>query len=227
MGNIIHFKAHPKSKANGKFEKPNQFHWICLGVLAFACAIATIHPLEMPAYLLHQLGTLLGVLLIVYFTYRGYISRSGFALAIGFLLVHVIGAHYLYSYVPYNDWCKSILHIDLNAQFGWTRNMYDRLVHLSYGFLLYKLLFDAFSVWLPHARRGQIALLVIQFVMASSMFYELIEWLVAIGMSPKDAENYNGQQGDVWDAHKDMATATLGAIMAWLTTVVVRLYTVK
>ena len=52
--------------------------------------------------------------------------------------------------------------------------------------------------------------------MASSMFYELIEWVIAIDMSPKDAENYNGQQGDVWDAHKDMAISTLGSVVAWI-----------
>ncbi|MCY3189826.1 DUF2238 domain-containing protein, partial [Acinetobacter baumannii] len=30
--------------------------------------------------------------------------------------------------------------------------------------------------------------------------------------SPEEAENYNGQQGDMWDAHKDMLLATIGAI---------------
>lgn len=49
--------------------------------------------------------------------------------------------------------------------------------------------------------------------MASSLFYELIEWWIAMGLSPEDAENYNGQQGDQWDAHKDMFLATLGAIV--------------
>ncbi len=49
--------------------------------------------------------------------------------------------------------------------------------------------------------------------MASSMFYELIEWWIAISLSPEDAENYNGQQGDIWDAHKDMLLATIGAIL--------------
>jgi len=224
MSNIINFKPRGISS---RFEKPHTFHWLWVGVLGIAAALASIHPLEMPAYLLHQSGTILAVMLILYFTYRGYVSRSGFALSIIFLLIHVLGAHYLYSFVPYNDWGKQLLGIDINAHFGWTRNMYDRLVHFAYGLCLYKLLFDAFSVWLPNARRGQVALLVIQFVMASSMIYELVEWLVAIGMSPKDAENYNGQQGDVWDAHKDMATATLGAIMAWAAGAVMRLYTVK
>ncbi|MGE8539319.1 MAG: DUF2238 domain-containing protein, partial [Acinetobacter sp.] len=35
---------------------------------------------------------------------------------------------------------------------------------------------------------------------------------IAIGLSPEEAENYNGQQGDSWDAHKDILLATLGAI---------------
>lgn len=220
MPNVIPFPKDSKST----FSKPDSFHWYWLGVLVFACAIATIHPLEMPSYLLHQLGTFLGTAIILWLTFKHFVSRSGFALAIIFLLIHVLGAHYLYSYVPYNEWSKQLFQFDLNAYFGWSRNMYDRLVHIAYGFLLYKIIFDCFSVWLPHARRGQIAFLVIQFVLASGAFYELIEWVVAIDMAPKDAENYNGQQGDMWDAHKDMAVATLGAIIAWLMTVLKRKY---
>lgn len=45
------------------------------------------------------------------------------------------------------------------------------------------------------------------------MVYELLEWGLSIGLSPEDAENYNGQQGDMWDAHKDMFLATIGAIL--------------
>lgn len=91
--------------------------------------------------------------------------------------------------------------------------MYDRLVHLAYGVLLYPLIYRVFQVWLPTARPFTLFLLVIQFVMASSVFYELIEWAIAIGLSPEEAENYNGQQGDMWDAHKDMLLATIGAII--------------
>lgn len=220
MPNVIPF---PKdSKAT--FSKPEAFHWYWLGVLVFACAIATINPLEMPSYLLHQLGTLLGVLIILGLTYKNYVSRTGFALSIIFLLIHVLGANYLYSFVPYNEWSKQFFQFDLNAYFGWSRNMFDRFVHIAYGLLLYKIIYDCFAVWLPSARRGQVVFLVILFVMASSAFYELIEWLVAMGMDPKEAENYNGQQGDMWDAHKDIAIATFGAMVAWLMTVVKRKY---
>ena len=33
--------------------------------------------------------------------------------------------------------------------------------------------------------------------------------------------DYNGTQGDVWDAHKDMALASLGAFVAMLVTAII------
>lgn len=46
------------------------------------------------------------------------------------------------------------------------------------------------------------------------MIYELVEWGIGVMLAPEAAERYNGQQGDMWDAHKDMALASLGAIVA-------------
>lgn len=192
------------------------FHYTWLAILAVACAIASINPLEFSSYLLHQLGTLLMVIGLLTVTHKGWVSRVGFAGTIVFLLLHVSAAHYLYSYVPYNDWLISLFGWDMNATFGWTRNMYDRLVHLMYGVLLYPLIADLLRRAFPQSRPAVIALLVIQFVMASSVFYEFIEWWIALGMSPEEAENYNGQQGDIWDAHADMALATLGSIISAL-----------
>jgi putative membrane protein len=51
-------------------------------------------------------------------------------------------------------------------------------------------------------------------VQAGSLIYELFEWALTLVLSPDDAEGYNGQQGDLWDAHKDMALAMLGSTVA-------------
>jgi putative membrane protein len=144
------------------------------------------------------------------------LSFSSFLLYILFLIIHVIAAHYLYSYVPYNDWSIQYLHFDLNQAMGWSRNMFDRFVHFFYGLFLYPFFYRLFQVWLPNLKPSVLFILVIQFVMATSLFYEWIEWWLAIGLSPEEAENYNGQQGDVWDAHKDMFLATIGAIITGL-----------
>lgn len=199
-----------------RFPTPDAMHWIGIGLVIIACIIASIQPLEFSSYLLHQVGTVLGLIALLAFSFRGWVSRSGFNLTIVFILLHVVGAHYLYSFVPYNDWLISLCGFDLNHYFGWSRNMYDRLVHFAYGLLLFKITADVFSLSYPGNKPWKIALLAIQFVMASSMIYELIEWAIAVGLSPEDAENYNGQQGDIWDAQKDMALASLGAIIAWL-----------
>jgi len=45
------------------------------------------------------------------------------------------------------------------------------------------------------------------------LFYEVFEWVLSLALSPEQADAYNGQQGDFWDAQKDMALAMLGAIV--------------
>ena len=188
-------------------------HILPLLLLLFAVAIASIQPLEMEAYLLHQIGTVLMLIVLITCLYKIGLNLISFWLYIGFLLIHIVGAHYLYSYVPYSDWTESLFGFNLDQTMGWSRNMYDRLVHLAYGIFLYPFFYRLFQVWLPTLSAKVLFLLVIQFVMATSLFYEWIEWLIAIGLSPEEAENYNGQQGDIWDAHKDMLLATIGAII--------------
>jgi putative membrane protein len=50
-------------------------------------------------------------------------------------------------------------------------------------------------------------------IQTGSMVYELFEWLLTIVMSPEQADNYNGQQGDIWDAQKDMVLAMMGSTL--------------
>jgi len=188
-------------------------HYLALALIVLVVAIASIHPLEFESYLLHQAGTVFMLIaLLVAFKKIG-LNYFSFCLYLAFLFIHIIGAHYLYSYVPYNQWILYFFNFDLNQSMGWSRNMYDRLVHFAYGLLLYPFVYRCFQVWLPNTKPFSLFLLVIQFVMASSVFYELLEWGLSIGLSPEDAENYNGQQGDMWDAHKDMFLATIGAIL--------------
>jgi putative membrane protein len=46
------------------------------------------------------------------------------------------------------------------------------------------------------------------------MLYELVEWIAAVSLGGDLGQAYVGTQGDVWDAHKDMALASLGALIA-------------
>ena len=175
--------------------------------------LASIEPLEWSSYLLHQLGTLLFLALMLgAYCYR-YVSSRSYVLASLFLLIHIIGARYLYSYVPYNDWTQQLFSIRLDELFGWQRNMYDRLVHFSYGVLLFNAMADVSKTIFNIQSVKLLIALALMINMSSSLLYELLEWSIAMTLSPEAAEAYNGQQGDVWDAHKDMALALLGGLI--------------
>lgn len=176
--------------------------------------LASIEPLEWSSYLLHQLGTLLFLaLMLIAYHYR-YIRSRSYMFASLFLIIHIIGARYLYSYVPYDDWIEQLVGVRLDELFGWQRNMYDRLVHFSYGLLLFSAMFEsAKSIFAIHSTK-RLIVLALMMNMSSSLLYELIEWSIAMTLSPEAAEAYNGQQGDIWDAHKDMAIALLGGLIA-------------
>lgn len=145
------------------------------------------------------------------------LSRVSYTLLFIFFCLHTVGAHYTYSLVPYDAWCAALTGRTLSSLTGWERNHYDRLVHFAYGLLL---AYPAREVFLRVAAvRGFWGYyLPLDVVMATSMIYELIEWAAAIGFGGDLGTAYLGTQGDVWDAQKDMALASLGGLIAMLVT---------
>ena len=160
--------------------------------------------------LLQHLGTLLVSLILIAdllldrLTLRAYVGVSLF------ILLHIIGARWIYSNVPYQSFFESI-GIDIHELFNINsqRNHYDRLVHFSFGLLMVPFLFEIYRVRIKKTIVSLVfAWLTIQ---TFSMFYEVFEWLLTVIIPGEGATDYNGQQGDVWDAQKDMALAMLGS----------------
>src|SRR3546814_19822419 len=56
----------------------------------------------------------------------------------------------------------------------------------------------------------------LDFTLSTSALYELIEWGAAMLFGGDLGMQYLGTQGDIWDAHKDMGLAALGALIAML-----------
>lgn len=162
---------------------------------------------------LHGSLTVAGFFLL--WRYRRWLAlneRDWFLVAV-FLSVHSVAARWLYSYVPYDAWISSISGYSVNAHFGWKRNHFDRLVHFLFG-LCFTPGMVSHVVRRYRWRPLQGFYIAISAVMIVSLWYEWFEFAVALTMSGKDAEAYNGQQGDPWDAHKDMLMATVGSL-AW------------
>lgn len=164
---------------------------------------------------LQNLPTLLVVLLLWLALRRWPMPTSAVVCIIIFLALHTIGGRYIYSYVPYENWLAAtgLPSVDTALRLG--RNSWDRLVHLSFGLTMV----HPISCWLTRHRglaAGLGIYIAVEFVLAGSAIYEVFEWLLAVFMAGPDADAYNGQQGDIWDAQKDMALAGTGAVMAAL-----------
>ncbi len=160
-----------------------------------------------------QFPTIVAILLLVAAIWRQWLRTAAFASAAAFLGLHTLASYYGYCNVPYEDWLQAIGIPNLWGCLASDRNHFDRLLHLSYGLLLWLPARQIAERWLRIGgwRASWIA---IEFVLASSGVYEIVEWLIAVAMAPEIADRYNGQQGDVWDAQKDMALALCGAIAA-------------
>ena len=140
------------------------------------------------------------------------LSTPALACIILFLALHTLGGRYIYSNVPYDEWVRALTGRGLSEAFGWTRNHYDRLVHFAFGLLSVVPLAEVARRYGGLSRRGAM-LAVAGWVLALSCLYEIFEWLLTIVAAGETADRYNGQQGDIWDAQKDMALAALGAVM--------------
>jgi putative membrane protein len=119
-----------------------------------------------------------------------------------FLMLHIYGAQYAYTQNPLGEYFQN------NYQLK--RNPYDRLVHTSFGlFLVYPLReiliakFNIKSIWQY--------ILPLEFILSLACIFELIEWAVAELTTDEIGNTYVATQGDVWDAHKDIAVAVVGA----------------
>jgi len=162
---------------------------------------------------LHHIPTLALLIASPFFLRRYPLSTPAVACVVAFFALHTIGGRYTYSNVPYDAWSEALFGQSITACFGFTRNNYDRLVHLSYG-LLAVLPIREFLQRHVGASPRLALYIAVESVIAVSALYELLEWFLSLVLAGPMANDYNGQQGDMWDAQKDMALATLGALVS-------------
>jgi putative membrane protein len=182
-----------------------------IALLAVAVAAANIdQPYPELAPLQHA-PTVAVMLASPWLLRRWPLSNRSVACIFAFLLLHTLGGRYIYSYVPYDAWLRAVAGHDISSAFGWRRNGYDRLVHFAFGLLL-TLPFAEMTQRHGGASRRMATMLAFALIGLVSALYEIFEWALTILAAGDTAEHYNGQQGDIWDAQKDMAAAIMGSL---------------
>lgn len=184
--------------------RPLQLMVLWLVLLWLVTAIGPLYPRD---WLLENLLVFVYATLLVA-TYRRFaFSNLSYGLFTVFLSLHLVGAHYTYSEVPLGFWLRDAL--DLG------RNHYDRIVHFCFG-LLIAYPFREILLRAAGLRRCWSYFMPVATVLGFSAFYEALEAIAAMLVSPELGAAYLGTQGDEWDAQKDSFLAMSGAALAML-----------
>ena len=182
-------------------------------LLAFAVVIANLNQPFPDIAPLQHVPTVLLIFAAPPLLSRWPSSNTAVGLLLLFWLLHTLGGRYTYSNVPYDEWAQLLTGHSISGTLGLARNGYDRLVHLAFGLLWVHPFAEAMRRHVGMGWRSSLWTAFL-FVGAASALYEIFEWLLTIVVAPGMADDYNGQQGDVWDPQKDMATAIVGAGIA-------------
>lgn len=191
---------------------------VLFAIYAMVWIVTAINPLYPQDWLIENMLVAIGVPLLIWAWRRAPLTDAAYWGLFLFMCLHSTGAHYTYSEVPYDQWWSALTGSTLNELVGWERNNFDRVVHFCYGLLLTPAFTELLGRVAPARSRGWMAVMIASFLGMQAMMYELIEWEAAMVVSPELGMAYLGTQGDVWDAHKDMALATIGnaITLGWL-----------
>jgi putative membrane protein len=196
---------------------------LILGILfAIEWALLAVNPHDRADWALENALVVVAALVLIA-THRVFpLSRISYTLIFLFLLLHEIGAHYTYAKVPYDEAFSFLFGFSLNEALGFERNHFDRAIHFAYGLLLAYPIREVF-IRIATVRGFWGYFLPLDLTMSTSMLFELFEWAAAEFFGGDLGMAYLGTQGDVWDAHKDMVLASLGALIAMIATAAINL----
>jgi putative membrane protein len=193
----------------------DRYPLVLLSVFVVIWAALAIAPWYRQDWLLENLLVFIAVPLLAATSRSLRFSNHAYTCLFVFFVLHVIGAHFTYSEVPWREW------FNLTGAGGTAgRNHYDRFVHFAYGLLMFPAVWELFAAR-ANPQRIWRYVMPVTFLLSHSVVYEMIEWGAAEVFGGDLGVAYLGTQGDEWDAQKDMAMATAGTLTGLLLTLVV------
>lgn len=191
---------------------PDRTSKLIVGICTIIWLICAVSPWDFEAWLLEQVATVVALAVLAWCVHRHihFPAHAKISMAVLFV-AHTIGTHFTYSDTPYDAFISSVTGISINDLFGWTRNHYDRFVHLLYGVTM---ALPAAILFQQRLGTSQFTsrFLAVHIIISTSAIYELVEWLAALIFGGDLGMMYLGTQGDIWDAQMDIALAGIGQL---------------
>jgi len=186
-----------------------------VGTCVFVWLACAVSPWDFDAWLLEQFATMVALAVLAWCVHNHIQFGLSGKISIAVLFIaHTIGTHYTYSETPYEALADTLIDFSINDVFGWTRNHYDRFVHLLYGVCLALPTADIFRQRLGTSVFTS-RFLACHIIISTSAIYELVEWFAAMAFAGGLGMLFLGTQGDIWDAQWDIALAAGGLLAVY------------
>jgi len=177
-------------------------YWILIALFIIGLFLSAINPHDYFTWILEVFPALIGLLILILSFKSFKFSYLTYILILCHCYILFVGGHYTYAEVPLFDWIKDLFHQ--------SRNNYDKVGHFAQGFVPAMIIRELF-IRKEIVKQGYwLSFLTICVCISVSVFYEFLEWFVAI-VSGQSAESFLGTQGYVWDTQSDILFAVIGA----------------
>jgi putative membrane protein len=178
-------------------------YWILIILFLLGLVLSGIHPHDYFTWLLEVFPAIIGLFVLLLTFKKFKFSDLTYFLILAHCYILFIGGHYTYAEVPLFDWIKDT--------FEQSRNNYDKVGHFAQGFVPAMIVRELFVRKEIVKHTSWLSFLTVCVCISISVFYEFLEWLVAIIIG-ESADSFLGTQGYVWDTQSDMLYATIGAL---------------
>ena len=183
----------------------SRYQMFLAAVFATVWVATAINPLHRDAWLLENLLVFIFIPVVIVTARYFKLSDISYTFITLFLIMHLIGANWTYGEVPFG--------FTLGELIGSDRNMYDRLLHFSFGLLMAYPIREMF-LRATSARGFWGYYFPLDIVLSFSALYEIIEWAAVNLVDASSGTLFLATQGDIFDAAKDMGSAFLGGVFA-------------
>jgi putative membrane protein len=178
--------------------------YVALSVSFIAGLILSgIHPHDYFTWILEVFPGIIGACILVFTFHKFRFSDLTYILILVHCYILFIGGHYTYAEVPLFDWIRDFFHQ--------SRNNYDKVGHFAQGFVPAMIVREIFIRQEVVKKGVWLSLLTVCVCLSISVFYEFLEWFVAV-VSGQSADAFLGTQGYSWDTQSDMLYALIGAV---------------
>jgi len=177
-----------------------------VGIFVLFWLVLAINPVNPGIWAMENFIVAIIFPVVLWLDSKYHFSNGTFLILAIFVILHLFGAHYTYEQMNCFEWVSECT--------GSDRNYYDQFIHFLFGLMVLMPFFEVF--YHQGYSRNLSYLIAFLFISAISAWYEVLEWLAMIIFYREPDCLQFITQNDVWDTQKDMAYATVGAVIAIL-----------